>query len=187
MPDSVGYDPVRIQGLIARAQAVSEHLAQHLCGDPLAAEALSVARLVQSHVEGGWLAQLAAIAASRALLDPIGLDPGSACPVDPPDVGVISAVVDQMTPQEREYFQGFVDANTTSIASELWLFDAHGDYATDHLPDALSTLDDANDWQWLAQLYLVEQYHRMVADGTVTLQRDGDAYWIDPLDLADTH
>jgi hypothetical protein len=184
MPDAVvSYDPVRIQALIARAQSVSDHLAQRPCADPLADEALSVARIVQSHVEDGWLPQLAAIAASRVLLDPVDMDAPS-CPIVT-DAGVITAVVDHLNPTERTYFQGFVDANATNVATELWLFDARGDYATDHLPDELTTLDDANDWQWLAQLYLVEQYHRMVADGTVTLQRDGDAYWIDPLDLID--
>jgi hypothetical protein len=184
MPDAiVSYDPARVQALISRTQSVSQHLAKHPCADPLATEAVSVARLVHSHVEAGWLPTLAAIAASRALLDPVDMD-FPACPVVR-DAGVITAVVDRLTPAERTYFQGFVDASATNIAAELWLFDAHGDYATDRLPGELTTLDDDADWQWLAQLYLVEQYHRMVADGTVTLQRDGDAYWIDPYDLTD--
>jgi hypothetical protein len=184
MPHSVvSYDPARIDGLIARVRDVSEHLAQRPCADRLAADAASVASLVRSHVVDGWLPQLEAIAASRALLDPVDI----AAPASPtvPDTGVISAVVDRLTPAEREYFQGFVDASATSVASELWLFDAHGDYATDRLPHELAALDDTDDWQWLAQLYLVEQYHRMVADGSVTLSRNGDAYWVDPVDLTD--
>ena len=39
----------------------------------------------------------------------------------------------------------------------------------------------------LARLYLLEQYHHMADSGAVELQRDGEHYWIDPIDLADTN
>ena len=43
------------------------------------------------------------------------------------------------------------------------------------------------EWDWLARLYLIEQYHQMVDSGAVELQRDGEHYWIDPIDLTDTN
>ncbi len=162
----VGYEPERVRELQRRAEAVAEHLARRsFVADPLAAWAVSAAAVVREHVRSGWLPALGRVASSTAL---------------------IGSIVDTFTPAERSYFQGFVDANATAVAAELSRYDAHPDYAIDHLPDVLRTLDSANDWNWLADLYLIEQYHEMVDRGDVRLQRDGDVYWIDPFDLTDT-
>jgi hypothetical protein len=182
---TLSYDLQRIRQLADRAGRVADHLAAGRCDDPLAADAVVTARTVAAHVNDGWLPALAAIAGSRALLDPIGLDAGSACPLAP-DGHVIADAVAGFSAEERTYFQGYVDADATSVAQELWLYDAEPNYDTSRLPDELATLDSPNEWGWLAQLYLVEQYHQMVRSGDVEMRRDGDAYWVDPLDLQDT-
>ena len=83
--------------------------------------------------------------------------------------------------------QGFVEECAASVAAELSHYDAHPDYRVDRLPDELYRLDERGDWLWLAQLYLIEQFHHMIATGAVELRRDGEHYWIDPLDLTDTN
>ncbi len=98
---------------------------------------------------------------------------------------MIASVVARFTAEERSYFQGFVDASASGVAMELSRYDDHGEYDVDHLPAELESLDSPNDWDWLAKLYLVEQYHGMVERGEVTLRRNGDVYWIDPYDLID--
>jgi hypothetical protein len=162
------YEPERIRALEGRARAVVEHWAAPPPDDPLASGADTTAVVVRANVADGWLPALAAVAASRALLDSIG------------------AAVDQLTPTERTYFQGHVDVYASSVALELSAYDQHPDYDTTELPPQLETLDSKDDWGWLAQLYLVEQYHEMIDRGDVEVRRDGDAYWVDPLDLADT-
>jgi len=148
------------------------------------------------HVESEWLPLLMRISASTAMTEGFGFGSGFAgvgglaamWPTgrdDGSSPSAISSVVEAMTDEERTYFQGFVDAYASSVAMQLSLFDAHGQYRTDVLPDELTTLDSRADWGWLAQLYLVEQYHAMVERGEVGLQRDGDAYWVDPIDLID--
>jgi hypothetical protein len=162
----LGYEPQRVRELERRAGAVVEHLLRVPAPpDPLSAGAGSAAGAVREHVAAGWLPALLRISSSTALIAPI---------------------VDRFTAEERAYFQGFVDANATSIAAELSRYDDHAEYAIDHLPDKLRILDSSADWSWLAELYLIEQYHQMIDGGDVTLQRDGDVYWIDPFDLTDT-
>lgn len=84
--------------------------------------------------------------------------------------GVITSVVEAMTPAVRECLQGFVDAAAVAVAQELSRYDDHGEYAIDHLPAELTTLESANDWSWPAQLYLVEQYHDMIQRGDVEFE-----------------
>jgi hypothetical protein len=67
-PTPVAYDPARVDELRRRAAAVSDHLARlPMIEDPLAADAVSVARLVFSHFDQGWLPTLDRVAASTAL------------------------------------------------------------------------------------------------------------------------
>ena len=187
MSTGVAYDPERVRELARRATAVVEHLAAvPFVADPLALGAVSVAAAVREHMESGWLAALARVEASTALLAP--MDSGGPPPVpgaSQVSSGVIASVVAGFSPQELAYFQGFVDASATTVAMELSRYDEHPDYAIDRLPAELESLDSGNDWGWLAKLYLIEQYHGMVDRGEVTLRRDGDEYWIDPYDLMD--
>lgn len=69
----LSYEPERIRALVVRARAVAEHLASAPPDDPLAAEAATTAATVHAHVSEHWLPALAAVEASRALLDPIDL------------------------------------------------------------------------------------------------------------------
>ena len=47
---TLGYDPQRIRELADRARRFADHLAAWQCGDPLAADALSVAGTVAAHI-----------------------------------------------------------------------------------------------------------------------------------------
>jgi hypothetical protein len=74
MPTAVlGYEPERIRALIVLARAVVEHLASAPPDDPLATDAITTAAAVRAHIVERWLPALAAVEASRALLDPIGM------------------------------------------------------------------------------------------------------------------
>ena len=97
-------------------------------------------------------------------------------------------IVDGFTAEERLFFEGFATEVAASVACQLWLHDAHPDYQVDQLPDELRQLNDRGEWEWLARLYLIEQFHHMIDSGAVELQdRDGERYWIDPLDLTETN
>ncbi len=68
---TVCYDPERVADLRRAALAVSDHLSRApMLDDPLAQNALSVARLIQAHLQEGWLPTLTRAVASRALIDP---------------------------------------------------------------------------------------------------------------------
>ena len=100
---------------------------------------------------------------------------------------LIAPIVAGFSDEEREFFQGFVNEAAASVAMELSHYDAHPDYQLDVLPEELRTLDDRREWDWLARLYLIEQYHQMIDTGAVEVQRDGEHYWIDPVELTDTN
>jgi hypothetical protein len=69
----ISYDPERVAVLRRAALAVCDHLARApLVDDPLAEAAESAVRLVQAHLEQGWLPTLARVASSRALIEPFG-------------------------------------------------------------------------------------------------------------------
>ena len=106
------------------------------------------------------------------LTAPIGLD-GADDDGWPHGRRVIAPIVDRFTPEERQFFDGFVTEVAASVASQLSLHDAHPDYQVDRLPDELRRLDDRGEWEWLARLYLIEQFHHMVDIGEVELRRDG--------------
>ena len=78
---------------------------------------------------------------------------------------VIAPIVAELSAEEREFFQGFVEECAASVAAELSHYDNHPDYRVDRLPDELYRLDERGDWLWLAQLYLIEQFHHMIATG----------------------
>jgi hypothetical protein len=64
----LGYDRTRVAVLLARAQAVSEHLTAARSVDPAAATAVGTSDVVLTHVDAGWLPSLRAVLASEALL-----------------------------------------------------------------------------------------------------------------------
>ena len=173
-------------------RARSTSLAAIASDDPAAAEAMRAVRLAQAHLEDDWLPLLGRIRATTALTD---LGDGRSWCDDTIDAlfspvegrTVIAPIVAGFTAEEREFFQGFVNEVAASVAAELSHYDAHADYQLDELPDELRELDDRDEWDWLARLYLLEQYHHMADSGAVELQRDGEHYWIDPLDLTDTN
>jgi hypothetical protein len=162
----LAYHPERVEELWRHTRRAVEELAAIASDDPAAAEAMRTVRLAQAHLEGDWLPLLDRIRSSTALIAPI---------------------VNTFTAEERAFFEGFVSECAASVAAELSHYDAHPDYQLDVLPDDLRTLDDRGEWDWLARLYLIEQYHQMVDTGAVELQRDGEHYWIDPLELTNTN
>ena len=188
----LGYHPQRVGELWRHTRGAVDELEAITCDDPAAAEAMRAVRLAQSHLEGDWLPLLDRIRSSTALTDP---GDGRSWFDDTIDTlfrpvdgrTVIAPVVAGLTAEEREFFQGFVNEVAASVAAELSHYDAHPDYQLDALPEELRQLDDRNEWDWLARLYLLEQYHHMVDTGTVELQRHGEHYWIDPIDLTDTN
>ena len=140
-------------------------------------------RLAHSHLASESVPLLDRIRASTALSTPIDLDagddrswfddtvrggvrPARRAHRDRPDR---SPPVHR--PEERRFFDGFVHEAAYSVATQLSHYDAHFDYQVDALPDELHRLDDRGEWDWLARLYLIEQYHHMVATGAVELQR----------------
>jgi hypothetical protein len=193
----LAYHPERIEALWRHTRHAIDELAAIASDDPAAAEAMRAVRLAQAHLEADWLPLLDRIRSNTALSAPIDLDPGdgrswfddSIDALFGPTEGrtVIAPIVDAFTTEERAFFEGFVSECAASVAAELSHYDAHPDYQVDRLPDELRTLDDRREWDWLARLYLLEQYHHMVDTGAVELQRNGEHYWIDPIDLTDTN
>jgi hypothetical protein len=128
--------------------------------DPLAADALRTVRLVQSHLEADWLPLLDRVRASTSLTAPIDFDGGDGrswfddavdSVVGPSDDRtVIAPTVAELSDEEREFLQGFVEECAASVAAELSLYDAHPDYQVDRLPNELYRLDDRGEWLWLA-------------------------------------
>ena len=182
----LAYNRDRVDDLWRHTRAAIDDLATITSDDPAAAEAMRVVRLAQTHLEGEWMPLLDRIRSSAALTAPIGLD-GADDDEWPDGRTVIAPIVDGFTPEERLFFDGFVTEVAASVASQLSLHDAHPDYQVDRLPHALRQLDDRGEWEWLARLYLIEQFHHMIDSGEVELQRDGEHYWIDPLDLGETN
>ena len=162
----LAYHPDRVDELWRHTRAAIDDLATILSDDPAAADAMRAVRLARDRLEGEWLPLLERIRNSTALIAPI---------------------VDGFRAEERVFFEGFVHEAAASVAAELSHYDAHPDYQLDALPDELRTLDDRGEWDWLARLYLLEKYHQMVDTGEVELQRHGEHYWIDPLDLGETN
>ena len=178
----LAYNPERVDDLWRHTRAAIDDLATITCDDPAAAEAMRVVRLAQTHLEGEWMPLLDRIRSSATLTAPIGLD-GADDDGWPGGRRVIAPIVDGFTAEERLFFEGFATEVAASVASQLSLHDTHPDYQVDRLPDALRQLDDRGEWEWLARLYLIEQFHHMIDTGAVELQRDGEHYWIDPLEL----
>ena len=162
----LAYDPERVEELWRHTRRAVDDLAEIRCDDPAAVEAMRIVRLAQLHLETDWMPVLERIRANTALIAPI---------------------VAGFSDEEREFFQGFVNEAAASVAMELSHYDAHLDYQLDVLPEELRTLDDRREWDWLARLYLIEQYHEMIDTGAVEVQRDGEHYWIDPVELTDTN
>jgi hypothetical protein len=193
----LGYRPERVEELWQHTRHAVDDLASIASDDPAAAEAMRTVRLARQHLESEWLPLLDRIRASTALTAPIELEPGDDRSwfddtvedlFGPPDGRtVIAPIVAAFSAEERQFFDGFVHEAAYSVATQLSHYDAHLDYQIDKLPDELTQLDDRNEWDWLARLYLLEQYHHMVDTGAVELQRDGERYWIDPLELTDTN
>jgi hypothetical protein len=193
----LSYDRERVDELHRRARVAVDELAGIRSDDLLAADALRAVRLAQSHLEADWLPLLDRVRASTSLTAPIDFDAEEgrswfeealdavAGPAD--GRTVIAPIVAELSDEEREFFQGFVEECAASVAAELSLYDAHPDYRVDRLPDELYRLDERSEWLWLAQLYLIEQFHHMISTGAVELQRNGEHYWIDPIDLTDTN
>jgi len=70
MPGIVGYDPTRTRELERAARRAADHLLRLPMGDdPLAAAAVSAARLVRLNIEDEWLPALARVSGSTAMLD----------------------------------------------------------------------------------------------------------------------
>ena len=182
----LAYHPERVDELWRHTRAAIDDLATLTSDDPAAAEAMRVVRLAQAHLEGEWMPLLDRIRSSAALTAPIGLD-GADDDGWPHGRRVIAPIVDGFTAEERQFFDGFATEVASSVASQLSLHDAHPDYQVARLPDELRKLDDRGEWGWLARLYLIEQFHHMIDTGEVELQRDGEQYWIDPLDLGETN
>ena len=176
----LAYDRERVDELWRHTRRAVDDLAGIGSDDPLAAEALRAVRLAQLHLETEWMPLLDRVRASTSLTAPIDLDGGDGRTV-------IAPIVAELSAEEREFFQGFVEECAASVAAELSHYDAHPDYRVDRLPDELYRLDERGDWLWLAQLYLIEQFHHMIATGAVELRRNGEHYWIDPIDLTDTN
>jgi RHS repeat-associated protein len=97
----------------------------------------------------------------------------------------ISSVVGGLNAAEREFFQGFVDAQASSVAEELALYDAHGGHDFRKYPAELRTLDSDNEWGHLARLYLIEQYHNRIARSEiyVSFGKHAGNYYIAPIDI----
>ena len=77
MPGLIGYDPSRTRELHRRTRRAAEHLLRTPRNDdPLAAAAVSVARLVRAHLEHEWLPALDRVLGSTAMLDVSTTEPG---------------------------------------------------------------------------------------------------------------
>jgi hypothetical protein len=168
----LGYHPERVEDLWRHTRAAVDDLATITSDDPAAADAMCTVRLAQAHLEGEWLPLLERIRASTALTEPgdgRSWFDDSIESLFAPREGrtVIAAIVAGFSVEEREFFQGFVNECAASVAAELSHYDAHPDYQLDVFPDELRTLDDRGEWDWLARLYLIEQYHHMVDTGAV--------------------
>ena len=133
-------------------------------------------RLAQDHLEGEWMPLLDRIRASTALTGPCDSrswfdDASDSLFHSSPDGRtVIAPIVDGFTAEERQFFDGFVTEVASSVAAEL----SHCTTSTlttksIELPDELRQLDDRGEWDWLARLYLIEQFHHMVDIGEVEL------------------
>jgi hypothetical protein len=68
MGDVLGYDRGRVAALLARARAVSDHLAALRSADAAAAGAVSTVDAVRGRLDGRWMPSLRAVLGSDALL-----------------------------------------------------------------------------------------------------------------------
>ena len=79
--------------------------------------------------ETEWMPLLDRVRASTSLTAPIDLDGGDGRTV-------IAPIVAELSDEEREFFQGFVEECAASVAAELSHYDAHLDCRVDRLPRA---------------------------------------------------
>jgi hypothetical protein len=76
--DVLSYEPERLHSLLARAEAAADHLGGWEPADPLAADAVAIARIIRGHALDGWLPALTAVESSAALIDPLSTAPTAA-------------------------------------------------------------------------------------------------------------